>query len=110
MGCQGDTTNNALWDADLKEYLAFTRIDTRADPQFGGRREGRSSSKDFINWTRAVQVLHGEKNYESYALTPFQIPAEAGGRAGLYFGLGMFYVRLWSFAPSQRFLIHAFHS
>lgn len=44
MECQGDTTNNALWDEDLKQYLAFTRIDVggRSAKVFGGRREGRS--------------------------------------------------------------------
>ena len=90
MACAGDTSNNALWDSDLKQYLAFTRIDTRTgEKTLGLRREGRSVSTDFQSWSQAEQVLHGEANYESYALVPFK-PA-VGASAGLYFGLGMFY-------------------
>ena len=40
---------------------------------------------------RPWQVLHGEADYEMYALVPFAPPA--GARPGLYFGLGMFYAR-----------------
>jgi hypothetical protein len=90
MNCQGDTTNNALWDADLEKYLAFTRIDDKTGEQtLGLRREARSVSPDFKTWTKAVEVLHGEANYEAYAAVPFK-PA-VGSRPGLYFGLGMFY-------------------
>ena len=90
MDCQGDTTNNALWDADLENYLAFTRIDDRAgEKTLGLRREARSISPDFKTWSKAVEILHGEANYEAYAAVPFK-PA-VGSRPGLYFGLGMFY-------------------
>ena len=110
MACQGDTSNNALWDEDLQQYLAFTRIDVggASAKALGGRREGRSVSDDWRSWSKAEEVLHGEANCksrarrllmsadlkrlptdESYALVPFK-PA-AGSRPGLYFGLGMFY-------------------
>jgi hypothetical protein len=89
MGAKGDTTNNALWDEELQRYLAFTRIDVHHGGAFGMRRSARSVSADFLNWTRAEQVLAGEADYEIYSLTPFK--PGVGARPGLYFALGMFY-------------------
>jgi len=76
MGLTGthgaDTSNNALWDEHLQEYLAFSRIDSDVDDQkYGTRRESRSSSKSWDGpWSPAVQVLRGEHGYEAYALIP----------------------------------------
>lgn len=91
MDCEGDTTNNALWDADAKRYFAFTRIDNggASAKTLGTRREARSVSADFRTWSKAEEVLHGEAGYEAYAAVPFKPPV--GARPGFYLGLGMFY-------------------
>jgi hypothetical protein len=69
--------NNALWDPDLAEYIAFSRIDTKVDANtYGMRREARSTSKSWAGpWSPAVEVLVGSKGYEAYALIPFRLPS-----------------------------------
>ena len=43
----GQTSNNALWDEHLQQYIAFSRIDSNTPPQYGTRREARSTSAVF---------------------------------------------------------------
>ena len=95
MSVAGDTANNAMWDADLGQYLAFSRRHCDSDAchirTSGNRRETRSTSQFFNNdWTNATECAHGEggESYEMYSLTPFRSEA---WRGGLYFAVGSFY-------------------
>ena len=95
MSVAGDTANNALWDQDLGQYLAFSRRHCASDACHikteGNRRETRSTSQTFNNdWTNATECAHGEggESYEMYSLTPFRSEA---WRTGLYFAVGSFY-------------------
>lgn len=95
MDVVGDTANNALWDADLKQYLAFSRRHCSSmachGKTEGNRRETRSTSTKFLGgWTNATECAHGEAagTYEMYSLTPFR---HSAWRPGLYFGIGSFY-------------------
>jgi len=89
MDVRGDTTNNALWDDALGAYLAFSRIDNKTDEgRMGSRRESRSVSTDFKVWSRGVEVLAGQADWQAYALVPFRLPTSS---PGLYFGLGAFF-------------------
>ena len=82
-------SNNALWDESLQRYIAFSRIDSDVPPQYGMRRESRSTAKTWAGpWTHAVQVLEGQRGYEAYALVPFRL---SGWRPGLYMGLAAFF-------------------
>ncbi len=61
----GDTYNCVFWDPVLKKYVLFTRNwgGTGAkEKRYGGgryRRESRSESPDFLNWSEAKVVLEG---------------------------------------------------
>ena len=55
----GDTHNNALWAPPLGEYVGFTRM--RSRPR--GRQVARTSSKDFLKWSKAEVVLEGVENH-----------------------------------------------
>lgn len=89
MQVNADTANNAVWDPDIKQYIAFTRKDVKHDEKlFGVRREYRSVSTDFVSWSEAVECGRGEAGYELYALAPWRLPS---WRAGLYMAVGMFY-------------------
>jgi len=77
----GDTHNNALWAPTLGEYVGITR--TWAAPR--GRQVARTSSRDFLKWTKAEVVLEGIENHlQTYAMPVFYY-------AGVYIGLPAIY-------------------
>ncbi|MDT8301995.1 MAG: hypothetical protein RQ760_10970 [Sedimentisphaerales bacterium] len=81
INVRGDTHNNALWAPTLGEYVGFTR--TWARPR--GRQVARTSSKDFLNWSKAEVVLEGMENHlQTYAMPVFYY-------AGVYIGLPAIY-------------------
>ncbi|MBW7992065.1 MAG: hypothetical protein FVQ84_18905 [Planctomycetes bacterium] len=81
VNVRGDTHNNALWAPTLGEYVGFTR--TWAPPR--GRQVARTSSKDFLNWSKAEVVLEGLENHlQTYAMPVFYY-------AGVYIGLPAIY-------------------
>jgi len=73
----GDTHNNAFWAPTLGKYVGITR-------EWGdafGRQVARTSSDDFINWTKCDIVLEGlSKNLQTYAMPVFF-------HGGVYLGL-----------------------
>ncbi|HUS71858.1 MAG TPA: hypothetical protein VMY06_02245, partial [Sedimentisphaerales bacterium] len=78
---RGDTHNNAFWSPTLGEYVGITR--TWARPR--GRQVARTSSKDFLKWTKAEVVLEGlEDHLQTYAMPVFYY-------AGVYIGLPAIY-------------------
>ena len=78
---RGDTHNNAFWAPTLAEYVGITR--TWARPR--GRQVARTSSKDFLRWTKAEVVLEGlEDHLQTYAMPVFYY-------AGVYIGLPAIY-------------------
>ena len=104
MNVAADTACNALRDADLGTFLAFTRrhCDTEYATlpfcdgklkEWGVRREVRSEAADFLsntNWTYATEVAHGEAQgtYDMYSMVPFR---SASWPPGLYFAVGSYY-------------------
>ena len=74
MQAVGDTHNNSLWDEPLDSYVAFTRL------WDGQRVVGRSTSRDFVQWSAATAVLRGTAERQTYALPVFR-------HAGVYLGL-----------------------
>jgi hypothetical protein len=78
---RGDTHNNAFWAPTLAEYVGITR--TWARPR--GRQVARTSSNDFLKWTKAKVVLEGlEDHLQTYAMPVFYY-------AGVYIGLPAIY-------------------
>ena len=78
---RGDTHNNAFWAPTLGEYVGITR--TWARPR--GRQVARTSSKDFLKWSKAKVVLEGlEDHLQTYAMPVFYY-------AGVYIGLPAIY-------------------
>ena len=78
---RGDTHNNAFWAPTLGQYVGITR--TWAKPR--GRQVARTSSRDFLKWTKAEVVLEGiEKHLQTYAMPVFYY-------AGVYIGLPAIY-------------------
>lgn len=76
IGARGDTHNNALWCDELGRFVGFTRL-------FDGQRTvGRTESRDFLRWTKAVEVLRGDPDNQVYAMPVFRY-------AGVYLGLVM---------------------
>ena len=77
---QGDTHNNALWDARAGRYVGITRL------WDGGQRlVGRTESPDFRRWTAAVEVMReplDAPHRQTYALLAFPY-------ADVYLGLLM---------------------
>jgi hypothetical protein len=73
----GDTHNNALWAPTLGKYVGITR-------EWGnkfGRQVARTSSADFVNWTKCEIVLEGlDKGHQTYAMPVFF-------HGGVYLGL-----------------------
>ena len=63
----GDCHNNALWVPQLNKYVAITRL--WASNQ---RIVGRTESSDFIHWSKAVEVLRGDPQKQSYAMPIFR--------------------------------------
>jgi len=73
----GDTHNNALWAPTLGKYVGITR---EWGPKFG-RQVARTSSTDFVNWTKSKVVLEGlDKGHQTYAMPIFF-------HGGVYLGL-----------------------
>jgi len=78
---RGDTHNNAFWAPTLGEYVGITRM--WGPPR--GRQVARTSSKDFLKWSRAEVVLEGlEDHLQTYAMPVFYY-------AGVYIGLPAIY-------------------
>ena len=77
------THYNVLWVEELGEYVGFTRM---RDPCDDGSREvmkrhgawpprqvGRTTSKDFVNWTQATAVMQGvDENRQIYSMPVFR--------------------------------------
>ena len=77
----GDTHNNAFWAPTLGKYVGITR--TWAKPR--GRQVARTSSADFLKWTKAEVVLEGIANHlQTYAMPVFYY-------GGVYIGLPAIY-------------------
>jgi len=73
----GDTHNNAFWAPTLGEYVGITREWGRTF----GRQVARTSSVDFVNWTKSEVVLEGlDKGHQTYAMPVFY-------HGGVYLGL-----------------------
>jgi len=72
----GDTHNNAWWAPELNRYVAMTRL------YEGQRIVGRTESSDFLKWTKAVEVLRGAPENQTYAMEVFRY-------GGVYLGLVM---------------------
>jgi hypothetical protein len=72
----GDTHNNAFWSPELNRYVGITRL--WADQRIVGRTE----SPDFLQWTKAVEVLRGDPQNQTYAMPVFRY-------AEVYLGLVM---------------------
>ena len=89
----GDTSNNALFDPHLKQYLAFSRLDNHVRfDKYGMRKETISNASSWDEWSGHAVCLRGTKSGqldgESYSLVPFRLPSFA---PGLYLGLAAFY-------------------
>jgi len=73
----GDTHNNAFWAPTLGKYVGITR-------EWGepfGRQVARTSSEDFVNWSKCKIVLEGlDERYQTYAMPVFY-------HGGIYLGL-----------------------
>lgn len=73
----GDTHNNALWAPTLGKYVGITRGWGKAF----GRQVARTSSVDFVNWSKCEIVLEGlDKGHQTYAMPVFY-------HGGVYLGL-----------------------
>ena len=73
---RGDTHNNAFWAPKLGKYVGITRL------WEGQRIVGRTESPDFVRWTKAVEVLRGDLQNQTYAMPVFR-------HADVYLGLLM---------------------
>ena len=74
---RGDTHNNAYWAPTLGRFVGMTRRWGEAR----GRQVARTTSPDFVNWTRSEVVLEGlTKRFQTYAMPVFY-------HAGVYLGL-----------------------
>ncbi|MCE9553373.1 MAG: hypothetical protein K8T91_08355 [Planctomycetes bacterium] len=69
-----DTHNNAFWAPTLGRYVGITRL------LDGQRLVARTESKDFVHWTKAVEVLRGTVEHQTYAMPAFYYQ-------GVYLGL-----------------------
>ena len=78
IGKWGDTHNNAMWAPEIGKYVGITR------KWSGGRVVMRTESPDFIHWTEAVEVMHGEELAQTYSMPVFRY-------AGVYLGLVSIY-------------------
>jgi len=76
IAAAGDTHNNAFWCPDLNKYVGITRL------WDGQRIVGRTESADFVQWTKAVEVLRGDGDNQVYAMPVFRY-------ADVYLGLAM---------------------
>ena len=62
-GRRGADTHNNLFHLGSQRYGAITRLDV---PDNNTRRVGLSTTTDFVDYTRAVDVLHGTAGNQSY--------------------------------------------
>ena len=80
-----DTLNSSRWVPELKKYVTMTRIH-RGKPfprhPIGQRAVGRTESSDFLHWTKAVEVLRGKRESQTYTMPFFRY-------ADIYLGLVM---------------------
>lgn len=85
IAAAGDTHNNAFWAPELESYVGITRLFSPPPRQ---RLVGRCESRDFVKWTKAVEVLRAlpeeQPNRQVYALPVFRY-------ANLYLGLAMMF-------------------
>jgi len=79
MQAVGDTHNNCLRDARGNGWIGITRL--WAD---GQRIVGRAESTGFAKWTKAVEVLRGDPDHQTYAMPVFRY-------ANVYLGLVMIF-------------------
>ena len=77
VGVDGDTHNNAIWAPELGKYVGITRRWLA-----GERLVMRTESTDFTRWSRAVEVMRGTGENQTYAMPIFPY-------AGVYLGLVM---------------------
>lgn len=73
----GDTHNNAFWAPEIQRYVGITRL-WSDDPR--QRVVGRTESRDFVSWSKAVEVFRGDPSRQIYALPVFRY-------AGVFIGL-----------------------
>ena len=59
------TADNVRWDDDLKLYIGYVRLDDASNHSYNRRRTGRTTSSDFLHWTKAQQVFQGQHLYVS---------------------------------------------
>ncbi|MBI4582828.1 MAG: hypothetical protein HY717_02170 [Planctomycetes bacterium] len=82
LGGRSDTRNNVLWSSELSRWVGITRFD------FAPRSIGRTSSEDFVRWSKVQEVLRPEPDqphFHDMVAFPY---------GGLYLGLlGVFDVR-----------------
>ena len=78
IAARGDTHNNAFWCPERGRYVGITRL------WDGQRIVGRTESPDFVHWTKAAEVLRGDKGHQTYAMPVFR-------HAGVYLGLVMIF-------------------
>jgi len=78
IAARGDTHNNAFWCPERSRYVGITRL------WDGQRIVGRTESPDFVRWTKAVEVLRGDKENQTYAMPVFR-------HAGVALGLAMIF-------------------
>jgi len=72
----GDTHNNTLWAPTLGKYVGITRTWGKQ-----GRQVARTTSDDFLKWTKAKVVLEGfDRGHQTYAMPVFF-------HGGVYLGL-----------------------
>ena len=82
----GDTHNNAIWVSSLDKYVGITRLWDRSAKQ---RLVGRTESSDFMNWTKAVEVMRADPR--SPDSQPYSMPIFE--HEGVFLGLvAMFHV------------------
>jgi hypothetical protein len=78
IAARGDTHNNAFWCPEHGTYVGITRL------WDGQRIVGRTESRDFRKWTKAVEVLRGDPENQTYAMPVFRY-------ADVYLGLAMIF-------------------
>ena len=75
---RGDTHNNAFRLPGAGGFVGITRL-------FDGQRiVGRTESRDFVKWAKAVEILRGTPDAQTYAMPTFRY-------AGVYLGLVMIF-------------------
>lgn len=68
----GDTHNNAIWVTSLNKYIGITRLWDRPVKQ---RLLARTESPDFINWTKAVEIMRADPrspDMQTYSMPIFE--------------------------------------